>query len=154
MSTQSKSTIGYMWFFILLAALAYVFVLTGCAPEAALAGYAIKQPRTVQGERGSVGATGARGSDGLSIVGPVGPAGSDGTNGVDATPVFAVDLCPGTNNYPNVFLEQALCVQDALYAVYSSMGGLLVKLSPGAYSSNSIGSACNLVVYEHCIVTN
>lgn len=75
-------------------------------------------------------------------------------NGVDGTQITVVQLCPGTPVYPSVFIEIALCIQDALYAVYSANGGFLTLLSPGGYGSNAIGSSCGFTVGPHCQVTN
>src|SRR5260221_12011066 len=109
-----------------------------------------------QGPRGLVGAQGAKGDPGLTVVGPQGPtgaSGSDGYDGVDLTPVTIVNLCPGIPSYPGVFVEVAICLQGQLFGVYSANGGFLTLLSPGNYSSNAIGSACDLTISPNCIVT-
>ncbi len=147
-----KKTISFIWLFILFGTLAYVFILTGCAPAVEVgAGMLLNRPRTVQGERGLPGGTGARGSDGLSIVGPPGPAGLDGADG---TVITFVNLCPGVTSYPGVFVEVAMCVNGDLYGVYSANGGFMTYLPPGTYHSNAIGSACNLTIGSNCAVSH
>lgn len=130
-------------------------LLTGCCPPGYVTG-----PRGAQGvagpsgEKGDTGGIGPQGLPGLSIVGPVGPAGINGTNGVDATPVTVVSLCPGVTTYPGIFVEVALCISGDLYGVYSANGGFLTYLPPGRYTSNAIGSACNLTVGTNCAVSH
>lgn len=80
--------------------------------------------------------------------------GVDGRNGVDATPVTMVQLCEGTPSYPSTFIEVAFCINNKLYAVYSANGGFMTYLPEGAYSSNGIGSRCNLTVKPNCVITN
>jgi len=67
--------------------------------------------------------------------------------------VTVVQLCPGVPSYPGVFVEVAFCINNELYAVYSSPV-FLTLLTPGAYSSTAIGSACNLTVEPGCVVVN
>lgn len=80
--------------------------------------------------------------------------GVNGTNGSDATPVYAVQLCPGTPSYPTLFPEFAFCVQGLLYATYSVNGGFTTILPPGGYNSNAVGSSCSFTVVSGCEVTN
>lgn len=75
------------------------------------------------------------------------------TNGINGNTVTPVKLCEGIYSYPNTFVEQAFCINGGLYAVYSANGGFLTYLPNGAYSSNGIGSACNLVV-NGCTVSH
>lgn len=92
-----------------------------------------------------------------SVEGPAssqGVSGLIGKDGQDATPVTVVKLCPGTTTYPNVFIEVALCIQGSLYGVYSLNNGFLVELVPGNYTSNALGSACNLTVEANCVITH
>lgn len=102
---------------------------------------------------------GDAGADGDSIVGPQGPGGATGPSGpkgdpgVDASPVTVVQLCPGTTTYPSIFVEVAFCISGNLYGTYSANGGFSTLLPPGAYSSNAIGSSCNFVVHDNCVVT-
>lgn len=85
--------------------------------------------------------------------GATGSQGSAGTNGVDATPVTLVQLCPGVSNY-GTFIEVALCLGGTkLIGVYSQNGGFATVLANGSYTSNAIGSACNLTV-NGCTVTH
>lgn len=129
---QDISPISYV---LLLFVVLFVISLfaTGCA-----------QPHD-----GVDGTPGERGLPGLSgNVGAVGPAGADGKIAT------VVNLCPGAPVYGSVYVETALCINNELYAVYSQNGGFLTLLTPGAYSSNAIGSACNLTVLPSCQVTN
>lgn len=126
------------------------------------------------GTKGSPGATGPQGSSGSSCSiqqiatgalitcggwfavinsGSNGVDGADGKDGVDATPVTVQQLCEGTPTYPSIFVEDALCINDKLYAVYSANGGFLSYLPPGEYSSNGIGSRCNFSVDIGCQIT-
>lgn len=82
-----------------------------------------------------------------------GSNGANGTNGTNASPVTIVNLCPGVNSYPGVFIEVAFCINSELYGVYSSNGGFMTKLSDGNYSSNAIGSSCSLTI-NGCSVTH
>ncbi len=96
-----------------------------------------------KGDAGDPGASGATGAEGRT-----GPKGEDG---VIAT---VVPLCPGVTTYSEVFVEVALCINNSLYAVYSTHGGFLTSLPPGTYRSNAIGSACNLTVGLNCTVSH
>lgn len=86
--------------------------------------------------------------------------GANGTNGVngldgtDATPVTIVKLCPGVSTYPSVFIESAICLNNKLYGVYSANSGFLTEILPGNWSSNAIGSSCNLTVSVNCVVSH
>jgi len=86
--------------------------------------------------------------------GGLGPVGPKGSPGLDATPVEAIQLCPGVDTYPSVFTEYALCLDNQLYAVYSIPNAFLTLLTPGSYTSKGIGSACNLTVAPNCVVTH
>jgi hypothetical protein len=102
-----------------------------------------------QGPVGAIGQTGAPGQNGLpGLVGPAGPQGLTGNS-----PVTVVPLCPGVSNY-GAFVEVGLCINDSLYAVYSQNGGFMTLLAPGNYTSNAIGSACNLTVQANCAVSH
>ncbi len=94
-----------------------------------------------RGERGEIGPAGNSGE-----VGAIGPSGADGTV------VTIVPLCPGVSNY-GAFVEVGMCINGKLYGVYSANGGFLTLLADGAYSSNAIGSACNLTV-NGCTVSH
>lgn len=85
-------------------------------------------------------------------VGDTGPAGPQGQTGASGSTVREVQLCPGTPTYPSVFPEVALCINNTLYAVYSANNGFLVRLTPGRYSSNAIGSRCSFTVFDNCVV--
>lgn len=112
---------------------------------------ACRGPRGDQGIQGlpGIGETGPAGRDGNDgATGPQGPAGADGQIAT------VVPLCPGVSSYPGVFVEAALCINNQLYGVYSANGGFLTELPPGNYTSNAIGSACNLTVQPNCVVTH
>lgn len=115
-------------------ALTVLLSLAACAPE--------------EGDRGRSGSQGQQG-----IQGEQGEMGPRGATGADGQPAQVVPLCPGISNY-GAFVEVALCINNNLYAVYSANGGFLTYLAPGNYSSNGIGSACNLTVHNNCVVTN
>jgi hypothetical protein len=106
----------------------------------------------LRGPRGYTGAAGADGTNGQD--GDTGPQGVPGLAGADGTIVRTVKLCPGETVYPSVFVEEALCINGDLYAVYSANGGFLTRLAPGNYSSNAIGSRCNLQVLSNCEIRN
>lgn len=101
---------------------------------------------------------GPRGHDGSSIVGPVGPSGetgavgpkgpsgSTGAQGPAGTGVAAVKFCSQTAYYPSVFPEYGLCLNQQLFAVYSTNGGYLAYIPNGSYYSNAVGSQCNFHV--------
>lgn len=128
-----KQDIRPVSYVLLLFIILFVIALfaTGCA-----------QPHNgVDGAQGLQGATGPQGS-----VGATGPAGADGKIAT------VINLCPGTPVYGSVYVETALCINNQLYAVYSVNGGFLTLLTPGAYSSNAIGSACNLTILPNCQV--
>lgn len=101
-----------------------------------------------QGVQGVAGTPGQNGNDGAT-----GPQGETGTKGADGGSATIIQLCPGVSTHA-VFVEVALCLNNELYAVYSANGGFLTYLAPGAYTSNGIGSACNLTVHENCIITH
>lgn len=82
---------------------------------------------------------------------------SQGEQGPPGTPASArvfVQLCPGTQSYPGVFIEYAECINDNLWGVYSANNGFYTFFPPGNYSSNALGSACNLTIQPHCVVTH
>lgn len=87
------------------------------------------------------GATGATGETGAT-----GATGAQGQAGINATPITIVQFCPGTPQYPSVFPEIGLCLNNHIYAVYSANNGFLVILTPGLYQSNAIGSSCTFSV--------
>ena len=97
----------------------------------------------------------ARSGCGRGPTGYSGVDGKNGTNGQDgenATPVYAVQLCPG---YPSsVFPEQAICIQGKLYGVFNTQNnGLdyLSELPPRNYDSIA-PSGCHLTVAPNCVV--
>jgi len=152
--------------FLIIFVLVFLMIMltygTGCAPKNGKDGATGAIGST--GPSGSPGAAGPQGNEGPSgpqgSMGPMGPAGSpgvagnNGLNGVDASPTTIVQLCPGVTSYPGVFVEVAICLQGSLYGVYSDHGGFLTYLPPGRYSSNGIGSACNLTIQPDCVVTH
>lgn len=107
----------------------------------------------VAGQNGTNGVNGQNGSNGVDGQnGSNGQDGAPGANGIDATPVTIVPLCPGVSNHA-VFVEIGICLGGKLYGVYSANGGFMTYLADGAYSSNAIGSACNLVI-TGCVVSH
>lgn len=113
---------------VILILLFIALLLNGCA---------------VQGEKGDTGVQGPKGDTGAQ-----GPQGIPGQSNITSI----VPLCPGTPTYGAVYTEIALCINNQLYAVYSANGGFLTLLTPGAYSSNGIGSRCNLNVLPNCVI--
>lgn len=90
--------------------------------------------------------------DDPNLRGPQGPQGVAGPTGPASGFTGTVQLCPGEPTYPSVFPEQALCINNELYGVYSINDGVLVKLPPGRYSSNSVGSRCSFTILGNCVV--
>lgn len=103
----------------------------------------IAGPTGSKGEKGDVGAKGDQGDTGIGLPGP---QGSPGPAGAPAPNVTPIQLCPGTSNYPSVFIEYGIIINQKLYGVYSANGGFLAYLPPGRYHSNAIGSACDFTV--------
>ncbi len=103
------------------------------------------------GPKGSPGRDGANGQDGQPGQSIQGPQGIPGT---DATPVTMVKLCPDQPTYPTIFVEYAFCIQNKLYATYSTNGGFSTYLPPGAYNSNAVGSSCTFTVVSGCEISN
>lgn len=101
------------------------------------------------GTDGLNGSNGSNGTDGTN-----GSNGTNGTNGTDLTPVQLIPLCPGVPTYPSVFVEYGICVGNNLYGVYSANNGFLALLPPGTYTSNAIGSSCNMIILPNCVVTH
>jgi len=83
-----------------------------------------------------------------------GPQGLPGPAGSDLNPITIVHFCPGSTIYPTTFIEVALCVDNELWAVYSSNGGFLTLVPQGNYTSDGINSICNFTVGPNCTVTN
>lgn len=107
------------------------------------------------GQNGADGSNGQNGSDGQDgAPGATGPQGPTGPAGSPGTQITVVTLCPGVTSYPGVFVEIALCMNNNLYGVYSANGGFLTYFPPGNYSSNGIGSSCNLTIQPNCIVSH
>lgn len=149
-----------------------IWGLTGC----------MNQPYAVQGAPGAsgkdgqsiTGPSGPAGSNGSSCSVTTLPVGSvpapnggsliactngsssivrNGTNGVNGTIIVPIQLCPGsTAHYPNVFVEEAFCIDNKLYAVYSIPNAFMTVLTPGSYRSDGIGSACNFTVTQNSCV--
>lgn len=149
---------------VALAMTVLLALLTGCCEKGDTGA---QGPQGSIGHQGLVGHTGSTGSDGHDGAngsngvngqdganGSNGSNGSNGTNGTDATPVTLIKLCDDTPVYPSVFVEYGLCLNNELYGVYSANGGFLALLPPGSYTSNGIGSACNLVVGANCQVSH
>jgi hypothetical protein len=89
----------------------------------------------------------------LCACGQQGQSGPQGPAGANGTAITIVQFCPGvTPTYPTTFPEVGFCINDNLYAVYSANDGFLTEVTPGAYNSNAIGSACNFTVLPNCVV--
>lgn len=101
--------------------------------------------------RGTPVCNGATGPQGL--IGETGGTGPQGLPGIDSNPISVVQLCPGVTTYPSVFVEVGVCFQNNLYAVYSTHGGFMTLIPPGNYTSNALGSQCNLTVGPNCAVS-
>ena len=102
----------------------------------------------IQGTPGPRGSPGPAGSPG-----PKGETGSEGPAGQDGTMITVVKFCSETPSYPTTFPEVGLCINNSIFAVYSTNGGFLALIPPGRYTSNGVGSACNFTVYSNCVVT-
>lgn len=101
------------------------------------------------GLNGSTGGQGPIGTPGLP--GATGPQGLPGTN---STSISVVQFCPNVVPiYPTTFPEFALCIGNSLFGVYSTNGGFLAELPPGAYLSNAVGSTCNFNIGSNCSIT-
>lgn len=156
--------------FMLLMSVLMILSLIGCGRESSSQYYAspactvssisggalVKCPDgstsvVLDGEAGSIGSVGS--------VGPMGPQGQQGISGIPGSPgsvITSVQLCPSSYipSYPSTFPEVALCIDNTLYAVYSSLGGYLFELIPGIYSSNGVGVSCTVTVGNNCQVSN
>jgi len=110
-----------------------------------------------QGNTGPQGATGAQGGTGpqgpQGPTGPQGATGPQGPTGADGTQITPVKFCSQTANYPTTFPEYGLCINNSLYAVYSTNGGFLALIPNGNYKSDGVGSSCNFTV-NGCTVTD
>ena len=83
-----------------------------------------------------------------------GPAGPQGVPGKDATPVYAVQLCPNQPHpqYPNHFPEEAICINGSLHGVFNGTVDYFTELPPGNYKSIA-PEGCNLVIMDNCQVS-
>lgn len=131
-----------LYFFFLVIFSFFAFI--GCAPPGAIPHTVIEGPPGAPGQDGRDGQDGAPGQDGRD--------GRDGANGADGQPARVVPLCPGVSNY-GVFVEVALCINNQLFAVYSTPAAFLTLIPPGRYSSQGVGSACNFTVLPNCQIT-
>lgn len=95
--------------------------------------------------------------DGSSTIisnGKDGEKGEVGQNG-SSTEIVSIKLCPYTDNYPNVFPEYAVCIDNELFGVYwDSKNAWLAKIIPGYYASTSTSAPCTFEVKENCEVIN
>ncbi len=105
---------------------------------------------TACGPKGNQGNTGSPGPQGPA--GPVGDTGAQGPTGADGTVITPIQFCSGTPTYPSTFPEYGLCINNQIYAVYSTRGGFLTILPNGSYLSNAVGSRCNFQVLDNCVV--
>jgi hypothetical protein len=111
-----------------------------------------KGDQGIQGLPGSNGIDGTNGVDGAQgPQGLPGPQGIPGPTGQDGTQITVVQFCPNdTPSYPSTFPEVGVCIDNQLYAVYSTHGGFLALLTPGIYNSNAVGSNCDFTVLPNC----
>lgn len=162
-----------MKFGIIIALLSSI-IFIGCAPVQ----HYTSIPTAIVGPTGPQGNPGVNGVDSSCSVTQVSPSECspnggalitcgdnsqalvlNGTNGVDGQPgtsgtlVTPVQFCPGNSIYNNSYPEVGFCINDKLYAVYSSVA-TLVEVPPGSYGSISAGNSCGFTVGEHCQVTN
>lgn len=140
---EKHSDFMVLVFFVLLLSILFIVVLPGCAP--------------VYGSKGDPGAQGLPGLNGpqgpIGTPGDVGPIGPQGPAGSPGTVVNVIQLCPNSvPKYPTVFPEQAICIENNLYAVYSVPGAFLTVLPPGEYLSSAIGSECDFTVESGCVI--
>jgi hypothetical protein len=119
------------------------------------------------GAPGAVGPTGPTGNTGEPGIpgetGPAGPPGNDGTPGSPGEPgnpgspgtiITPIKFCPNdVPVYPSTFPEYGVCIDNQLYAVYSTHGGFLALIPPGIYYSNAVGSTCTFTVADNCAVS-
>jgi hypothetical protein len=133
------------------------FGLSACGRVETIVG-----PSGPQGSPGVVGAAGAactvtQDATGATVVCGESSVhldnGTNGLNGSDGTEITVVQLCPGTTTYPSIFVEVAFCIDNKLYATYSTHGGFSTEIPPGTYSSNAVGSSCTFTVGPDCAVS-
>lgn len=90
--------------------------------------------------------------------GEQGSVGEQGPPGINHVPVPVqkevtwVQFCPGQTTYPTIFVEGGFCIDNKVYAVYSTNNGFMTYLPPGAYQSNAVNSACNFILLDDCTV--
>lgn len=77
---------------------------------------------------------------------------NNGSNGINGTVISVVQFCPGTTTYPTEFNEVGLCINNNLWAVYSSNGGFFTEVLPGTWSSDGINSSCDFQVGPNCTI--
>lgn len=129
--------------------LAYILLITACV--------GFQGPAGVRGPSGTTGDQGPKGDPGNSVTGPTGPVGapgSPGLNGSDGTQITMINFCPDTTVYPNVFAEIGFCIDDQIYAVYSTNDGFLTLVPPGTYYSNGVNSTCTFTILPNCNITH
>ena len=91
-------------------------------------------------------------TDGSSSLLLNGTNGSDGTAG---TLVTAIQFCGSvTGSYPSTFPEIGFCINNNIYAVFSTNGGFLTEVLPGTWSSDGINASCTFTVSAGCVVND
>lgn len=80
--------------------------------------------------------------------------GQNGINGTNGTSIKTVQFCLNSTNYPTTFAEVGICIDNNIYAVYSTNGGFLTYIPPGNYSSDGINSSCNFTVKTNCEIND
>ena len=98
------------------------------------------------GKNGQDGHNGLNGIDGIN--------GVDGRDGKDAS-LTIIKFCPNLeDDVGNKYLEKGLCIDNKVYAVYSSNGlSALTEIPVGLYVTTSpAGKNCTFEVKSNCIV--
>lgn len=152
--------------FFILAVVAVGILLAGC------------ERRGPQGDQGLPGAVGPQGPVGPSIsvlMAPASPTacptggtvvtladqaftvcnGAVGASGTNATPIQLEQVCTGvTPTYPSNFPEYVMNINGTVVGVYSTNGGFLAILPPGAYNSVGVNASCTFTINADGTVSN
>lgn len=89
--------------------------------------------------------------------GEKGDKGDPGIPGLDGAQITLIQFCPNsTPTYPSIFPESAFCISNQVYAILDQGNGYdyLTIITPGAYTSQGVGSVCNFIVKENCEIVN
>ncbi len=102
------------------------------------------------GPKGDTGNTGVVGP--IGDTGPTGQPCAQGPAGADGNIITPIKFCLGEAVYPTVFPEYGICINNSIYAVYSTHGGFLTLIPEGRYNSNAVGSNCDFTVLPSCVI--